>query len=149
MAWQKHTPAIAGISMALLIARVASAQDADPAAPEVKRMDTVIVTGVHEGLGLEDSASSGALGQRKVLDTPFSVTVIGNEDILRRQATSVAQIFINDPSVSSSSTSGTTTALWPIPASRLATACSCGSRSRTSRRPSSTFVRRALRSSAT
>jgi iron complex outermembrane receptor protein len=71
-------------------------------------MDTVVVTGTHDGLRLDESASNGALGNRQVLDTPFSVTVIDSDEISRRQATSVAQIFINDPSVFSSSIAGMT-----------------------------------------
>ena len=106
MARQQQWVALAGC--ALVLATSASAQDADSATAEVKRMDTVVVTGSRDGLGLDEAASNGALGHRQVLDTPFSVTVIDSEDIARRQATSVAQIFINDPSVSSSSTSGTT-----------------------------------------
>jgi len=98
--------ALAAFTMAFAMA--ASAQDADSEAPAVKRMETVVVTGTRDGLGLDDSASSGALGQKKILDTPFSLTVVDSDDLARRQATSVAQIFFNDPSVSSSSTSGTT-----------------------------------------
>ena len=108
MAWQMKMSALAGCAMALAISTGAAAQDSDSAGPEIKRMDTVVVTGTRDGLGLDESASGGALGNRQVLDTPFSVTVIDSDDISRRQAYSVAQIFINDPSVSSSSTSGTT-----------------------------------------
>lgn len=81
-----------------------NAADAETAA----EVQTVVVTGKKVEKGLNEEASNGALGDKKLLDTPFSVTVIDAEDISKRQANSVAQLFVNDPSVSSSSPSATT-----------------------------------------
>ena len=65
---------------------------------------TIVVTGTL----MQGESSSGALGSKAVIDTPYSVTVIDAEDIAKRQATTIGQIFINDPSVSSFATAGTT-----------------------------------------
>jgi iron complex outermembrane receptor protein len=47
------------------------------------------------------------LGDKPVLDTPFSVTIVDAEDIAKRQPQSIAELFINDPSVFSFSSAGT------------------------------------------
>ncbi len=52
-------------------------------------------------------ADNGALGARSLLDTPYSVTVVTADDIEKRQATSIGQVFINDPAVFSSAPSAT------------------------------------------
>ena len=43
--------------------------------------------------------ASGALGDKTVLDTPFSITVIDSNEIVTRGAKSLGQIFVNDASV--------------------------------------------------
>lgn len=91
---------LAGVPAAGVVAAEADAEET--------RLETVVVTAERLGLDLQRSAGNGALGSRSLLDTPFSLTVIDSEDIARRQAASVAQIFINDPSVVSSSPSATT-----------------------------------------
>jgi iron complex outermembrane receptor protein len=53
--------------------------------------------------GLKRAASSGALGERSVLDTPFSISVIDKSDIQDRQVTTVEQAFRYDASVTSAS----------------------------------------------
>ncbi|MBB6096345.1 iron complex outermembrane receptor protein [Povalibacter uvarum] len=93
------------IALTGLSAVAASAADTSAAPTEV---DTVIVNATRIGTSLEEVATSGALGSKKLLDTPFSITVISDEEINRRQANSVAQIFINDPSILSASPSATT-----------------------------------------
>ncbi|WP_151715088.1 TonB-dependent siderophore receptor [Acinetobacter sp. TUM15071] len=57
---------------------------------------------------LKKQIESGALGRRSVLDTPFSMTVVESEDIRKRGAKSIAQIFANDASVYSPTSSATT-----------------------------------------
>jgi hypothetical protein len=67
-------------------------------ATEVATADTdstIVVNGLKMDEGQNRAAASGALGVKSLLDRPFSVTIIG-------------QIFINDPSVSSFATVGTT-----------------------------------------
>lgn len=68
----------------------------------------IVVTGVQSGEGQAEVAQGGALGTRSLLDTPFSVTIVDRDDIDKRQATTIGQIFINDPSVFSFATAGTT-----------------------------------------
>lgn len=68
----------------------------------------IIVTGVNAGEGQSKTIASGALGAKPLLDTPFSITVVDQVDISRRQATTIAQVFVNDPSVFSFATAGTT-----------------------------------------
>lgn len=48
---------------------------------------------------LSKENDTGALGNKTVLDTPFSITVIGSDEILERGAKSIGQIFVNDASV--------------------------------------------------
>lgn len=74
---------------------------------EARRSD-IVVKGLREGEGLNEEAASGALGAKKLLDTPFSITVVDAEDIAKRQATTIGQIFINDPSVFSFAIGATT-----------------------------------------
>ncbi|CAM4368946.1 hypothetical protein F901_00327 [Acinetobacter dispersus] len=57
---------------------------------------------------LKKQVESGALGSRSVLDTPFSMAVVESEDIRKRGAKSIAQIFVNDASVYSPTSSMTT-----------------------------------------
>lgn len=67
----------------------------------------IIVTGVRTDDGQARVASTGAMGDKTLLDTPFSLTVVDSQDISRRQVTSLGQLFINDPSVFSYASSGT------------------------------------------
>ena len=48
---------------------------------------------------LATSRETGALGSRAVLDTPFSVSVVNNDEIVERGARSINQIFANDAAV--------------------------------------------------
>ncbi|MET0547956.1 MAG: TonB-dependent receptor plug domain-containing protein, partial [Xanthomonas sp.] len=92
---------------ALAVATSANAQDtavddgprdARPAA-DATQLDTVMVKGQRLSLDLQQDAAVGALGTSRLLDTPFSVTLVEAPEIARRQATTLGQIFINDPSV--------------------------------------------------
>lgn len=42
---------------------------------------------------------SGALGNKTILDTPFSITVVDSDEINERGAKSIGQIFVNDASI--------------------------------------------------
>ncbi|MDR6582248.1 TonB-dependent siderophore receptor [Herbaspirillum frisingense] len=65
---------------------------------------TVVATSAADpGAGLQRPASSGALGSRSLLETPFSITVVDKDDIQERQVTTVEQAFRYDPSVTSAS----------------------------------------------
>lgn len=92
---------------AALRTQVAAAQTmrkatSDPASNEI------IVTGLPLDEGQNKVSVNGALGDKTLLDTPYSITVVDKDDIARRQATTIAQIFVNDPSISSFATAGTT-----------------------------------------
>ncbi|PUA30196.1 MAG: TonB-dependent siderophore receptor [Cellvibrio sp. 79] len=43
--------------------------------------------------------TTGALGNKTILDTPFSITTVDSEEIIDRGAKSLGQIFVNDASV--------------------------------------------------
>jgi iron complex outermembrane receptor protein len=93
---------LASAAVALHVPSVAAAKEADePAKAEI------VVTGLSEDKGLETEATNGALGNKTLLDTPFSVTVVDAEEIDRRDATTIAQIFANDPAVFSFAVPGT------------------------------------------
>ncbi len=99
------------LSLVLLLAPpvTALAQDAaEEASDAAVTLDTIQVKGERLGLNLSLDASSGALGTKRLLDTPFSVTVVEQEDIEKRGATTLGQVFINDPSVYAAEPSATT-----------------------------------------
>lgn len=50
---------------------------------------------------LATDSSSGAFGDKPILDTPFSITVVNSKDIVERGARSAGQIFRRDASVTS------------------------------------------------
>ncbi|SFD93108.1 iron complex outermembrane recepter protein [Variovorax sp. OK212] len=52
---------------------------------------------------LDAKVSSGALGARSQLDTPFSTTVVRSEDMAERQVTKLGDVFALDASVSDNS----------------------------------------------
>jgi iron complex outermembrane receptor protein len=92
----------------MLHAAPAIAADAIEAGnPEADNSD-IIVTGLRDDEGQNAVASNGALGGKPLLDTPFSITVVEKEDIDKRQATTIGQVFANDPSVFSFATGATT-----------------------------------------
>lgn len=81
----------------------------DGAANETQDEDSdILVTGVKPDDGQGRITQGGALGTKTLLDTPYSISVVDKDDIARRQANSIGQIFVNDPSVSSAAPAGTT-----------------------------------------
>ncbi len=100
----------AGAALWLLGALTApvSAQQEQAAEQVAQRVtaDDIVVIGTLERL--KQPVSSGALGEKSILDTPYSITVVDKDEIARRQATSIGQVFINDPGVFSYASSGTT-----------------------------------------
>jgi iron complex outermembrane receptor protein len=90
-----------------------AAQTRQPPAPAEETVTPddrhdIIVTGVHDEEGQATIVSTGALGAKPLLDTPFSLSVVDAEDILRRQVTNIGQLFADDPSVSSSAPAAST-----------------------------------------
>ncbi|MGC4073346.1 MAG: TonB-dependent receptor plug domain-containing protein [Nibricoccus sp.] len=100
--------ALTGVAGIVLAGPLASAADSDekPTGSPEFGMDTVVVEA--DRLDLDRDTASGALGTKSLLDTPFSVTVVDASEISRRQATTVAEVFLNDPSVFSYSAPATT-----------------------------------------
>lgn len=97
------------LAVGLLAAAHVHAQTVDaPTAYDATDLDAVKVFGERQGMGLQETADSGALGSRSLLDTPFSISVVDKEDIARRQATTLGQVFINDPSVFAAEPSAST-----------------------------------------
>lgn len=80
----------------------------DAAASDEQRKSDIVVTGLRMDEGLNKQADNGALGAKALIDTPYSVTVVDQDDISKRQATTIAQIFVDDPGVFSFATAGTT-----------------------------------------
>ncbi|RZK99003.1 MAG: TonB-dependent siderophore receptor, partial [Rubrivivax sp.] len=97
-----------GLLLAATGAHAREASDTQHTAVQAKQLDTVLVEGERLQLNLEQDAGLGALGGKRLLDTPFSVTVVDREDIARRQATTLGQVFINDPSVYAAEPSAST-----------------------------------------
>lgn len=82
-------------------------QEVNPRDAQEEKSD-IVVTGLKSDDGQGRVTEGGALGPKTLLDTPYSITVVDKDDIAKRQANSIAQIFVNDPSVSSSAPAGTT-----------------------------------------
>ena len=91
----------------LVEAGPARAAEAETTLPAIKAIAKAISQASPLSYLAKDNAS-GALGNKAVLDTPFSVTVIDSNDIVERGAKSVGQIFFNDPSVYTPTNSSST-----------------------------------------
>ncbi|MGQ7939698.1 TonB-dependent siderophore receptor [Paraburkholderia sp. D1E] len=66
-----------------------------------KALPTVKVTAAHDTeQHLREDVSSGALGARSQLDTPFSTTVVTSEELQDRQPSKLGAVFATDASVS-------------------------------------------------
>ncbi|MET3119054.1 iron complex outermembrane receptor protein [Undibacterium sp. GrIS 1.8] len=59
----------------------------------------VVIKATVEKKKLSDSVSSGALGRRSELDTPFSTKAVSSDEIEDRLATSISEVFKYDASV--------------------------------------------------
>lgn len=84
-----------------------STPDAEGALPAVKVTAKAMATDSSLGYLAKD-VTAGALGTKSVLDTPFSITVVDSQEIAERGAKSIAQIFVNDAAVYTSTASSTT-----------------------------------------
>jgi iron complex outermembrane receptor protein len=87
-------------------AGTALAQDAAPATSSAQSLPTVTVSAAtvdDAGLQLDRKASTGALGSRTQLDTPYSTTVVTGEDLADRQVSKLGDVFAMDASVTDNS----------------------------------------------
>jgi len=104
-----HTRLMLSVAVAALCfaaASPATAAEDVTAAPDSTAVSEVVVTSAKlQGLG--EPVDSGPLGAKSILDTPFSVTVVDAEEIELRQPQTIAQLFVNDPSVFSFASAGT------------------------------------------
>ncbi|MBF4991359.1 TonB-dependent receptor [Methylophilus sp. QUAN] len=80
--------------------------DVDEKTPQL--LNEVHVQAAREGNGLlsryeANQASYGALGEKTLLDTPFSVRVVKSEEMVDRQVTNIADVFRLDAAVTASS----------------------------------------------
>ena len=81
-------------------AQQASVVQTTPDASE-KALPTVQVTAAQDtAQHLKEDVSSGALGARSQLDTPFSTTVVTSEELQDRQPSKLGDVFATDASVS-------------------------------------------------
>lgn len=104
-------PALLALSAGATSALVqAQATDTDATAPAASTLAPIKVKATKESsLGyLAKDAATGALGNKAVLDTPFSVSVVNSSEMLERGAKSLGQIFFNDASVYTPTSSSST-----------------------------------------
>ncbi|MET1083181.1 MAG: TonB-dependent receptor plug domain-containing protein, partial [Burkholderiales bacterium] len=94
MAIARSSVAVA-VALALSTSLAAHAQSSPPSGEETP-LPEVRVTA---DSGPNTSASTGALGDKPVLDTPFSIDVVDQESIENRQAITIGDVFKLDPSV--------------------------------------------------
>lgn len=83
---------------------VAPAAAAEKPAQDAQTLERVTISASAQRK-LKQSASSGALGSRSVLDTPFSSRVVDNADINERQAQTVDEVFKLDASTKTAANS--------------------------------------------
>ncbi|MFM0344127.1 TonB-dependent siderophore receptor [Paraburkholderia sp. RL17-347-BIC-D] len=93
------------VCLALATSHAAWAQQASATAASTdnseKALPAVKVTAAQDtGQHLKEDVSSGALGTRSQLDTPFSTTVVTSEELQDRQPTKLGDVFATDASVS-------------------------------------------------
>jgi iron complex outermembrane receptor protein len=82
------------LAVALLASFHAHAEDTDAdGKKKATELDGITVAGV----AIENG--TGALGGRSVHDTPYAISVVGKDDIEKRQVNSLGDAFFNDPSV--------------------------------------------------
>ena len=104
----RHSVLYIALSAACLNVQAQQADSIPPPASEAVELDAIQVKGERLGLNLNLDASTGALGTKRLLDTPFSVTVVEQEDIEKRAATTLGDVFLNDPSVYAAEPSAST-----------------------------------------
>jgi iron complex outermembrane recepter protein len=96
---------ISSATLGLIIAPgVMADEDVKTSDEPIKTLNRVVVTADAEESSskmnyLIQEHTTGALGNRSVLDTPFSITQVDSEEIIERGAKSIGQIFVNDASV--------------------------------------------------
>lgn len=102
--------AIAALSLSLTLSLMAaSARAQTPPAENTLAPIKVTATPTRESpLGLAKEGTTGALGNKAILDTPYSLSVVDSEQMLERGAKSVGQIFFNDASVYTPTNSSST-----------------------------------------
>lgn len=66
---------------------------------DASQLPVIKVSAEDQPQGLKKQTQSGVLGNKSILDTPFSITVVESSDIEKRGAKSIGQIFANDASV--------------------------------------------------
>lgn len=99
------TAAVDGASV--VIGSTAPASDAGSTLPEVNV--TAAGAAGESPLGyLTGNSETGALGDKPILDTPFSIAVVDSGEMFARGAKSVGQIFVNDAAVYTPTSSFTT-----------------------------------------
>ncbi|AJP59856.1 ligand-gated channel protein [Pandoraea vervacti] len=81
-----------------------SASPVDTAAPATLKATTVTDSALRETpQNLKQSVQAGALGSRSQLDTPFSTTVVSQEQLEQRQPAKLGDVFVTDASVTDGS----------------------------------------------
>ncbi|WP_334011907.1 TonB-dependent receptor [Burkholderia cepacia] len=89
---------------AALACVAASLAHADDSPGGATVLPAVNVTAAHDSpQHLTDTVSTGALGTRRQLDTPFSTTIVTSEELEARQPYKLGDVFANDASVSDNS----------------------------------------------
>lgn len=89
-------PRLAALAVALSAACAAHAQSTPDSAPRVRSatdLDAIRVTAERT------HTATGALGDRPVRDTPFAISVVGRDDLEKRQVVALGEAFLTDPSV--------------------------------------------------
>jgi len=104
-----HLAVLMAAAMTTMAAPVAFAQQPAPMADAPqdaaeKALPAVRITASQDTpLHLNEDVSSGALGTRSQLDTPFSTTIVTDEQLQEMQPAKLGDVFMRDASVSDNS----------------------------------------------
>jgi len=84
---------------AALACLAASLAHADDSSGDAAVLPALNITAAHDSpQHLTDTISTGALGTRRQLDTPFSTTIVTSEELEARQPYKLGDVFANDAS---------------------------------------------------
>lgn len=113
--WRGQRSVWAGVSLFALLTAAASAQQSDALPAGATQLDRLVIqrgatvgsgTGTvgelpiaYSGGQIATGTTLGALGNRPVIDTPFSVTGYTQDLIEAQQARTIGDVVLNDPSV--------------------------------------------------
>lgn len=96
----RHFPVLSPVALAVLGLSLSMPALAQSQADATATLPTATVVADRSGEAVKvERVSNGALGDRKAVDTPFSVTAVSSDEIQQRMAQTANDVFRYDPAV--------------------------------------------------